>query len=195
VATCRAIGKTTLAGLRTPLIAREAGLSTAAIHYHFATKKKLLQALSSWLMDGFRELRILPSERRVELLPNSAPKDQLDALIRYQTLLARPENSTMIRVFYDLWVQAANGSDVHAAEMRAHYSTYREQVRSALGLDDHWADHAAQRTLVGVVLSLLEGGVQQLLIQPDAFDCDEYFGVVRRIAEQEGATSCGRWTL
>jgi AcrR family transcriptional regulator len=175
-ATFKVVRERTLSALRMPLIAKVAGVSSATIHYHFVSKANLLQALSDWLLAAFAELRIVPTGRQAPW--GGTPAEKLDALLLFQRMLCDSDGRGMLRVFYDFWVQAAGGSREDAARMHEHFGLYRDQIRQALGYDEHWFQDPGRRINVAIALSLLEGGPLQSVVDP-AMDVDAYFDRIR----------------
>lgn len=186
-ATFSVVRERTLSSLRMPLIAKAAGISSAAIHYHFVSKANLLQALSDWLLEAFAELRIVPTGRRAP--EGDTPEEQLDALLTFQRMLCEGDGRGMLRVFYDFWVQAAGGSRADGDRMHEHFRLYRDQIRRALGYDEHWNEDPDTRLNVAIALSLLEGGPLQAVVDP-ALDVDTYFARIRVLLQSlAGASS------
>lgn len=98
-ATCRVIVDKGMAAVRVGDIAREAGLSTALVHYHFATKDEVLLEAVVW--QNVRE-----TERREAIVAGAAPpREKLLAFLQASMPphgFARDE--ALIR--YDLWGRA-----------------------------------------------------------------------------------------
>ena len=185
-ATFKVVRERTLSALRMPLIAKVAGVSSATIHYHFVSKANLLQALSDWLLAALAELRIVPTGRQAP--SGDTPAEKLDALLSFQRMLCDGDGRGMLRVFYDFWVQAAGGSRQDAVRMHEHFALYRDQIRQALGYDEHWVQDPERRINVAIALSLLEGGPLQSVVDP-AMDVDAYLDRIRDLMKSLTAVS------
>jgi AcrR family transcriptional regulator/transposase-like protein len=102
-ATCRVIVAKGMAAVRVSDIAREAGLSTAIVHYHFATKDEVLLEAVVW--QNARETR-----RRAEIVAGDEPA--LERLWRFLEASMPPHGFAreegLIR--YDLWGKAMRDS-------------------------------------------------------------------------------------
>lgn len=159
-------------------IAREAGMSKGAVHYHFATKESLV-------------------EQVLEAACNKVAARTRDAWAREAAHPAQALRSSV----RELWEVRVGGSDEAAvvSDLLAH-ALHDEALQRPLA--DYFRFAAAQTTehlldtmrryglrprvsetfLPRLLLGLLDGLVLQALMDPDAIDPDELFDAFEHIA-------------
>jgi TetR/AcrR family transcriptional repressor of bet genes len=155
-----------LAGLTIRDVAREAGLSTGLILFHFKTKASLTDALLDWLLDSAAVLEAnMPA-------PDGAPRAHLfGAFVRSE---ARRLASDRLRteLFFDFWVAGTRTARLRVQIRRA-LMRYRQQFR-ALAVDllkenGGRPTPAAADALAAAAVSFVQGCAIQALIDPQHF--------------------------
>jgi AcrR family transcriptional regulator len=98
----RSLAQHGLEGAKIRDIARDAEVSTALIHYHFATKTALLEASLAYAWDRAASMRV-----RTEFDGrNGTPAQRLADLVTY-SLPSRPELREEWLLWMELWLQTA----------------------------------------------------------------------------------------
>lgn len=124
-ATCRVIVEKGMAAVRVGDIAREAGLSTAIVHYYFATKDEVLMAAVVW--QNARE-----TTRRASIVASQAPA--AEKLLRFLEESMPPRgfgrNEALIR--YDLWGKAMR-EPAYREVLQPLRREWRRQIIALLG--------------------------------------------------------------
>lgn len=180
-ATFRVVARKTISGTRIPAIAAEAGVSQGILFYYFETKEKLLLSLLDWLFAAFRSYRGISSRRRIDAPDPGSQADAKRAFLQYVQLLIEAEPE-MIRVFYDFWVQAAGGSEPFETAVKSQFRVYRSDVAQMLSTDDHREDQIDVHS--GLIVSLFEGAVLQLMLDRDSFDFENYMNHVSKFIDE-----------
>ncbi len=160
-----------ISGLRTRDIAEKAGVNLATLHYCFAGKDALLEALYHFIVDQFRaEFR-----RRVETATSPEEMIRLQVELRVEIVRQQPRAVTVWRAFMgEAWTNEAIHKIIkrHLEEQRERTAAILEAGRVAgqfagLPTDD-------TRLAASMLLSLYEGLQLQGSIDPEAFDLDQF---------------------
>ncbi len=156
-----------LAGLTIRDVAREAGLSTGLVLFHFKTKASLTNALLDWLLDSAAVLK-------AKMPPaDGGPRAHLfGAFVRSE---AQRLSSDRLRteLFFDFWVAGTRTARLRAQIRRA-LMRYRQQFR-ALAVDllnESGGQTAATEAdaLAAAAVSFVQGCAIQAVIDPRHFD-------------------------
>lgn|GEM_PF-2805313 len=162
-------------GLRTREICRKADLNLAIFHYCFVSKDDLLRALYQYIIIRFR----MQTEHL--LVIDKSSSERLESMIRLHAHLTQhmAREVKVWRVFSGL-------SDTNTAVrdiLKEHFSTFRESVAVVLqqGMDsgEFPALPVKDASIVAaMIVSLQNGMIMQLGIDPEAFDADRYASAV-----------------
>jgi AcrR family transcriptional regulator len=171
-----------LAGLGIRDVAREAGLSTGLVLFHFKTKDALIAGLLEWLLENTSVLR--PDAR-----PHDAGSAQaaLCGLVRAE---ARRLSADRLRseLFFDFWVAGTRTTRLRA-QMRRALAKYRQEFRALAALWLAASSGRCSTTADGVAaaaVSFVQGCAIQAVIDPVGFDLKETLSVLDGLAEQLG---------
>jgi len=129
-ATCRVVAREGAHGLRMSAVASEAGVSSALLHYYFATKSELLARAFSWAEDRVQE-RV-----EAELYGLDTAAEKLERL-----LVLYVEDDLVFRdnwvLWNELWSSALFDADLRPA-IEAGYRGWVERIETLLaeGRDD-----------------------------------------------------------
>lgn len=153
-AACAMLASAGVARLTVALVAKEAGISTALVHYHFATKRKLLAAAAETLARR-------RTDGRVAALAAGDGLSSLDAL--WDALV--DERADAERAAPDLILLAREDREVRAALRR---ERQREQGRLAAALPRLFGSLGTQpripfEDLAATVSTFLDGATASLL--------------------------------
>jgi len=158
-------------------VAREAGLSTGLVLFHFKTKEALIAALLAWLLESTPVLR--PEVRRM-----GSPAASLCELIRAEARRLSTDRPRS-ELFFDFWVAGTRTVRLRR-QMRRALTTYLEEFR-ALAEDtlaedaDRYPD-ATARGLAAVAVSFVHGCAIQSVIDPSGFDLGAALTVIDGLA-------------
>jgi len=129
-ATCRVVAREGAHGLRMSAVASEAGVSSALLHYYFATKSELLSRAFSWAEERVQE-RV-----EAELYGLDTAAEKLERL-----LVLYVEDDLVFRdnwvLWNELWSSALFDADLRPA-IEAGYRGWVERIETLLaeGRDD-----------------------------------------------------------
>jgi AcrR family transcriptional regulator len=175
-----------LAGFRIRDVAREAGISTGLVLFHFKTKDALIAALLEWLLESTRVLR--PETRARSSAPARA---SLCTLIRAEAQRLST-NRRRSELFFDFWVAGTRTARLRA-QMRRALTDYRQEFRSlavemlAASRSPH--SGATADGIAAAAVSFVHGCAIQAVIDPSGFDLRATLGVLDALAAQVHAAS------
>ena len=161
------VAKRSINGTRMQLIAQEADMSQANLHYHFATKERLLTALTHEVQDAYTRWRL----DAVSACGNDL-ESQLRALFqnKKQQILEKPDYD---RVEFDFWVTSQSDEAIRTVfrqdfqEWHAHMASVLRKCRPSL-------TEAQASLLARSMMSMMKGAAMQFLLEPN-FDLEQYF--------------------
>lgn len=183
-ATFRVVAEHTINGTRMPAIATEAGLSQGLIFYHFDSKDNLLISLLDWLLERFRTFRGVIGGKVVDLPEKADVAALRRAFLAYARYLAVGEPA-MSRVFYDFWVQAVAHDGGLREKLKEQFRLYRLDVKGLLA--EAAVAPGRADVLAALIVSLFEGMVLQLTLDPQAFDIDSYLATADLLLQELSA--------
>lgn len=170
-----------LAGLGIRDVAREAGLSTGLVLFHFKTKDALIAGLLEWLLENTSVLR-------PDTLPRDARSSQA-ALCELVRAEARRLSADRLRseLFFDFWVAGTRTTRLRA-QMRRALAKYRQEFRA---LAAAWiaargvrCSRATADGVAAAAVSFVHGCAIQAVIDPAEFDLKATLSVLDALAEQ-----------
>jgi AcrR family transcriptional regulator len=168
-------------------IAREAGMSKGALHYHYSTKEALIHAVLETACNVVqaRTLRAWsPSDNPFEALRKSL--EELWATRAKRTDEALVVADLLARSLYDesLRPRLAEFYELGATQIR----DYLERNLLSLGLEPRIPLDILPRIVIG----LLDGLVMQAFVDPEAFTPDQVVDAVQTIAVSIFTGSSGK---
>jgi len=170
-----------LGGLGIRDVAREAGLSSGLVLFHFKTKAALIAGLLEWLLENTSVLR-----------PDTQSRDARSAgaalcgLVRAE---AQRLSADRLRseLFFDFWVAGTRTTRLRA-QMRRALAKYRQEFRALAG---RWlaasgapCNRATADGVAAAAVSFVHGCAIQAVIDPAGFDLKAAFSVLDVLAEQ-----------
>jgi AcrR family transcriptional regulator len=133
-----------LASLTTRQVAKNLGISVGNLHYYFATKDALLQAIINSVLEGYDE-----DLRRESLRFPDSPHERLQAFIHY--LLTDVRKPDVRGFFYQFW-----GLSTHNAFAESlRYEMYVHFMESILEILSDVHPDMSKKRLEGLALSML----------------------------------------
>lgn len=159
-------------------IAREAGMSKGAVHYHFPSKEALVAKVLETACDAVAE-----RTRTAWQGGGHDPFEALRASVR-ELWAARTTRSDEVAVVADLLAQALHDESLRP-QLAGYYRFASSQttqhlvtVLASFGLRPKVSAELIPRLLLG----LLDGLVMQVFVEPDVIDADELVRSVELIA-------------
>lgn len=159
-------------------IAREAGMSKGAVHYHFSTKEALVAKVLETACDAVAE-RTKDAWQR----GGNDPFEALRSSVR-ELWAVRTSRSDEVAVVADLLAQALHDESLRP-QLAGYYRFASAQttqhlvtVLASFGLRPRVSAELVPRLLLG----LLDGLVMQVFVEPDVIDADELVRSVELIA-------------
>lgn len=158
-------------------IAKEAGMSKGALHYHYPTKESLIHAVLETACNAVQ------ARTRQAWSPSDNPFEALRKSLE-ELWAVRGQHSDEARVVADLLALSLHDESLRPrlAEFYELGATqirdYLERNLAALGLQSR----VSLDMLPRVVIGLLDGLVMQAFVDPDAFSPDDVVDAVQTIA-------------
>lgn len=164
-----------VSGLRTRDIAERAGVNSATLHYCFAGKDALLQALYEFIISKFKH----EFDGRLGKAETAADKLRAHASLRVQFLHDQPKPVKVWRGFTsEAWT-----NPTIAAILRRHLAESREKM-TAIIADARRSGAltclptADDRLAASMVIALFDGLMFQYTMDPEAFSAPDYSDAV-----------------
>ena len=161
------VARYSISGTRMHLIADEAGMSSANLHYHFETKDELLTGLLQDVQQAF-------TRRRSNCLDDCG--DTLESHLRafFQNKINQiRELPEYDQVEFDYWVTSQSDEKIRQLLQEDFHSWHSDLVCVLKGFSPELSDQNAQ--LIGyTMISLMKGCAMQYLLNP-SFDLEDYF--------------------
>lgn len=170
------VAREKISGTRMHMIADEAKMSQASLHYHFSTKNELMMALLDNLQDSFTEDRANYID-----LDKKNPDENIKGFFeqkKNEILHKKKQDYTQI----DYWVQGTMNEDIRD-KFRATFDAWRTDIAEAMGKDPTMtAEKSKDLAMIPyTMVSLMLGASLQYLIDEGSFDLNEYFKTSERI--------------
>jgi len=176
------VSKEKISGTRMHIIAKEANMSQANLHYHFSTKNDIMVALLNSIQEEFSNGRknYIDTERKTvtENIQGFFEQKKDDILI----------NKKMEYAQIDYWVQGTVNEEIRTIFQNT-FNIWRESIEDTLSKEDQEGLYEkTMRNLPFVMVSLMLGASLQYLIDEGKFDLDEYF----QVAEEMILMACNK---
>ena len=151
-----------LEGAKIRDIALDAEVSTALVHYHFATKTALLDSSLAYAWDRAETMRV-----RAEVAAgNASAAERLADLVTY-SLPSRPELREEWLLWMELWLQTARDPG-NRRTMERLYSRFREDFTALIKEGNEMAEFDCRDVdgTVSMLIALIDGYGIQAMMQP-----------------------------
>jgi TetR/AcrR family transcriptional regulator len=172
------VSKEKISGTRMHIIAKEANMSQANLHYHFSTKNDIMVALLNSIQDEFSKDRknYIDTENKTftENIQGFFEQKKDDILI----------NKKMEYAQIDYWVQGTVNEEIRTIFQNT-FNIWRKSINDILPEKEE-LDKNTMKNLPFIMLSLMLGASLQYLIDEGKLDLDEYF----EVAEKMILTAC-----
>lgn len=168
-----------ISGTRMHIIAKEANMSQANLHYHFSTKNDLLVALLESIQEDFSKGRSKyidkDNKSMEENITGFFDQKKEDILINKKTEYSQ----------IDYWVQGTVNDEIRD-KFQNTFNIWRESITDIFPQDSSfYEDEKTKKILPYIMVSLMMGASLQYLIDEGKFDLDDYFQVAEKMILSE----------
>lgn len=170
------VAKEKISGTRMHIIAKEAQMSQANLHYHFSSKNDIMIALLDSLQEKFSEDR-----------KNYIDMDNKTSLENIRGFFSQKKNEILNNkeldyAQFDYWVQGTVNEEIRASFQNT-FNIWRKSINEVLKSGVSKGEINLQNTnmLPYIMVSLMLGASLQYLIDEGKFDLDEYFHIAEKI--------------
>jgi TetR/AcrR family transcriptional regulator len=174
------VSKEKISGTRMHMIAKEANMSQANLHYHFSTKNDIMIGLLNSIQEEFSKGRKnyidIENKSVTENIQGFFEQKKDDILI----------NKKMEYTQIDYWVQGTVNEEIRAIFQNT-FNIWRKSIEDIL--TEAYKENLDEKTMKNIpftMISLMLGASLQYLIDEGKFDLDEYF----QVAEKMVLTAC-----
>lgn len=176
------VSKEKISGTRMHIIAKEANMSQANLHYHFSTKNDIMVALLNSIQEEFSKGRknYIDTEAKTitENIKGFFEQKKDDILI----------NKKMEYAQIDYWVQGTVNEEIRTIFQNT-FNIWRKSIEETFSKEEQEGiDDKTMRNIPFVMVSLMLGASLQYLIDEGKFDLDDYF----QVAEEIILTACNK---
>lgn len=176
------VSKEKISGTRMHIIAKEANMSQANLHYHFSTKNDIMVALLNSIQEEFSKGRknYIDTEAKTvtENIQGFFEQKKDDILI----------NKKMEYAQIDYWVQGTVNEEIRTIFQNT-FNIWRKSIEETFSKEEQEGiDDKTMRNIPFVMVSLMLGASLQYLIDEGKFDLDDYF----QVAEEMILTTCNK---
>lgn len=176
------VSKEKISGTRMHIIAKEANMSQANLHYHFSTKNDIMVALLNSIQEEFSKGRknYIDTEAKTvtENIQGFFEQKKDDILI----------NKKMEYAQIDYWVQGTVNEEIRTIFQNT-FNIWRKSIEETLSKEEQEGiDDKTMKNIPFVMVSLMLGASLQYLIDEGKFDLDDYF----QVAEEMILTACNK---
>lgn len=176
------VSKEKISGTRMHMIAKEANMSQANLHYHFSTKNDIMIGLLNSIQEEFSRGRknYIDTENKnfTENIQGFFEQKKDDILI----------NKKMEYTQIDYWVQGTVNEEIRTIFQNT-FNIWRKSIEDILPESNtEGLDKKTIKNLPFIMVSLMLGSSLQYLIDEGKFDLDEYF----QVAENMILTACNK---
>lgn len=167
-AALRIVKEKTISGTRMHLIAEEANMVQSNVHYYYKTKNDLMVALQKKVLNRCLEIRQKFSANSEETL-----ESQLDVFFQQKLeFILKEQEYDYAEV--DFWVQGRINEEMRK-EFCNSFDKWREEIKILLDRFAPELTKSKREYIPYMLVSMLEGGSLQYLIDEESFDIREYF--------------------
>lgn len=170
------VAKEKISGTRMHIIAKEAQMSQANLHYHFSSKNDIMIALLDSLQERFSEDR-----------KNYIDMDRKTSIENIRGFFNQKKNEILNNkeldyAQFDYWVQGTVNEEIRA-KFQNTFNIWRKSIKDILksGVSKGEINLENINMLPYMMLSLMLGASLQYLIDEGKFDLDEYFQLAEKL--------------
>lgn len=164
-------------------VAREAGLSSGLVLFHFSTKDRLLLALLDHVLATTTVLHVTP-----DIAAIAEPMERLVALLQREMLRLASE-PRRIRLFFEFWTRGLRHPQIGVrmeGELARYRAAFRPMAVEVLQAETERFRQVTPDALAAVAVSFIKGCAVQSMLDPDTFDIDAYLGAAHALIGELG---------
>lgn len=175
-AAIKVVSQEKISGTRMHMIAKEANMSQANLHYHFATKNDIMIGILDSIQEQFSNTRKkyidLENKSTVENIRGFFEQKKDDIL----------NNKEAESIQFDYWVQGTVNEEIRN-KFQSTFNIWRSNISEVLDKSEFKdsIDTKYKEMLPFVMVSLMLGASFQYLIDEGKFDLEEYFDSAEKI--------------
>lgn len=167
------VSKEKISGTRMHIIAKEAKMSQANLHYHFSTKNELMIALLNSIQEEYASGR----KKYID-------KDTKPVIENIRGFFEQKKDDILInkKIEYaqiDYWIQGTVNEDIRNIFQNT-FNIWRKSVEDVFSQVDN-LDEKSYKNLPFIMVSLMMGASLQYLIDEEKFDLNDYFEVAEKM--------------
>lgn len=170
------VAREKISGTRMHMIAEEAHMSQANLHYHFSTKNDIMMALLDNIQEEFSNDR----KSYIDIENKSVVENMRGFFEQKKNEIRNKKKMDYTQI--DYWVQGTVNEEIRE-KFQETFDIWRNSISEALSKnkclgnsDSKYAD-----MLPFISVSLMMGASLQYLIDEGSFDLDEYFKVAEKM--------------
>lgn len=175
-AAMKVVAREKISGTRMHMIAQEANMSQANLHYHFSTKNDIMMALLDNIQGKFSEDRKgyidIDNKNVYENIKGFFEQKKNDIL----------NNKELDYTQIDYWVQGTVNEEIRMMFQNT-FNIWRESIANVISKGDCISRMDARyvELLPFIMVSLMLGASLQYLIDEGKFDLEEYFDIAQKM--------------
>jgi TetR/AcrR family transcriptional regulator len=175
-AAMQVVAKEKISGTRMHIIAQEAQMSQANLHYHFSSKNDIMIALLDSLQERFSEDR-----KNYIDMNNKTSLENLRGFFN-QKKNEILNNKELDYAQFDYWVQGTVNEEIRG-KFQDTFNIWRKSISEVLKNGNSKGETNLENInmLPYIMLSLMLGASLQYLIDEGKFDLDEYFNIAEKL--------------
>ena len=165
-----------ISGTRMHMIAEQAQMSQASLHYHFSTKNELMMAL----LDNLQESFTIDRKNYIDLENKNTDENITGFFEQKKNEILNKKKYDYAQL--DYWVQGTTNEEIRD-KFRDTFNTWRNGISEAIGKNHNMSPGKSKdlSMIPYVMVSLMMGASLQYLIDEGSFDLDEYFKISESI--------------
>lgn len=164
-ATLEVITKKTIDGTRMHLIAKEADVSQAILHYYFKSKDEILISLLKQLQERLKEKRIMMKEN-----DDIRVSDSINIFFDQKIDIIKNEPRLDIAQF-DYFAQSLVNPELKKC-FKEFFKSWTDEIKVAVSKEEH--SHKGNEMIPYILVSILMGASMFSLLYDEEFDLEKY---------------------
>ena len=170
------VAREKISGTRMHMIAEEAHMSQANLHYHFSTKNAIMMALLDNIQEEFSNDR----KSYINLKDKTVAENIRGLFEQKKNEIHNKKKMDYTQI--DYWVQGTVNEEIRA-KFQETFDTWRDNISEILSKSECSDDNDLKHRdmLPFMAISLMLGASLQYLIDEGSFDLEEYFTVAEKM--------------
>ncbi|NMM62329.1 TetR/AcrR family transcriptional regulator [Clostridium sp. P21] len=175
-AAIKVVSQEKISGTRMHMIAKEANMSQANLHYHFATKNDIMIAILDSIQEQFSSRRT----KYIDLKNKSTAENIRGFFEQKKDEILNNKEAESIQV--DYWVQGTANDEIRS-KFQNTFNIWRSNISEVLNKSEFKddLDKKYNDMIPFIMVSIMLGASFQYLIDEGKFDLEEYFDIAEKI--------------